>query len=203
MTSVNVNDTKKMINPLVMLIPIKFIEAILTLNRKLQGKNVDWAISGDSGEALQTVHVLPNCVEIITSREGAQQIRQAVLEYNPQEIKLHTEILPRMALIEEKEYPVKIRSNFFEFYIGEIKTKVYSDLQYQIGEWEWGDKIEFKPDYVFVVGQKIAVMPLEIKSELYLGLGWKDRVEKIRTVLNRKVHARNRYQQKKPINHIR
>ena len=79
-----------------------------------------------------------------------------------------------------------MRSFFFEFNINDIKTKVYSDLQYQIANWDWGDKIEFTPDYILVVGERIAVVPLELKLNLYLGLGWVDRAAKIREVIDRK-----------------
>ena len=186
MTLSNINHKEKPINRPVTIIPTRYIDAILTLNRALQNKNFEWAISGDLGENLQTVHVDPNCVEIVTNKAGGQQIYQAVQEYKPQKIERRTEVLPRTALIEKKEFPVKIRSYFFEFNINYVKIKVFSDLQYQIGDWEWGDIIEFKPEYISVVGQKMAVMPLEIAYELYLGLGWKDRAEKILPVIARK-----------------
>ena len=197
----NNNEIDKMINPLVMLIPHKYLEAVLALNRILKNKNVEWALSGDLGEALETVHVEPDCIEIVTSLKGVQQIYKAVQEYKPKEIELRIEVLPKNALIEEKEHPVKIRSYFFEFSINNIKIKVYGDLQYQISDWEWGDKIEFKPDYISVIGQNIAVVPLELKYELYLGLGWKDRAEKVWIVLSRKFRGFN-LKQTKMKNHV-
>lgn len=179
-------EAEKLINPLITVIPLKYIKSLLVLNNILKDKKIEWALSGDFGEILRTVHVEPNCIEIVTSKEETEQIRQAVQEYAPQEIKQQTERLSRNATIAGKEFPVHIRSHFFEFNINTIKIKVFGDLQYQIANWGWGDKVKFEPDYVYVEGRKMAVMPLEVKYELYLGLGWMDRAEKIWRVLARK-----------------
>lgn len=176
---------EKMMNPLVTVTPLKYIDALLILNGELKDKGIEWALGGDLGEALRTVHVEPDCIEVITSKEGAQNIHQAVKEHQPQEVEERTETLPRAAFIFGKEYPVKTRCSFFEFKINSVSVKVYGDLRYQIADWEWGDKIEFNPDYIYVISQKIPVTPLIVKYELYMGLGWKDRTEKIWQVLAR------------------
>ncbi len=186
MSAFNPVKAQKLINPLVTVIPIKYIDALLVFNNKLKDKNIEWAVSGDIGEILSTVHVEPDCIEIVTSTKGVQQIHQAVQEFNPQEIKRRTEVLPRTARIGGKEYTSRTKSYYFEFEINHIKVRVYGNLQYQISNWGWGDMMEFKPNYISVVGQKIAVIPLEVKYELYLGLGWNDRAKKIRDVLARK-----------------
>lgn len=180
------NNYKKLINPLVTLIPLKYLDALLILNSKLKDKSIGWAVSGNLGETLRTVHIDPDCIEIVTSKEGAKEIFQSVHEYNPQKPKRLTETLSRPAAIGDKEYRIRIRSHFFEFNIDSVKVKVYGDLQFQIADWEWGDKIEFEPDWIFVVGQKMPVMPLQLKYDLYRGLGWIDRAEKVMKVLKRK-----------------
>jgi hypothetical protein len=179
------SEAEELMNPFVTLIPLKYIDTLLLLNSKLKDKGIKWAVSGNLGEALRTVHVDPDCIEIVTTKEGSIKIFQAVHEYNPKRPRRRTEALPRHAVIGEKEYSVRIRSTFFEFNINSIKVKVYGDLQFQIANWEWGDKIEFDPDYIIVVNQTMAVMPLSIKYDLYRGLGWIDRAEKIRQVLVR------------------
>ena len=183
-------DVEGLMNPLVTLISLKYVDALLLLNSKLKDESFRWAISGKLGEALRTVHVEPEYIEIVTNKEGAKKIFQAVLEYSPQKLKLRTETLGRPAVIREKEYPVRIRSYFFEFDMNSIKVKVFGDLQFKIADWEWGDKLEFKPDYIYVVGQKVAVVPLQLKYDLYRGLGWIDRAEKVLKVLSRKCKRR-------------
>jgi hypothetical protein len=183
--SLNNSDAKELMNPFVKLIPLEYLDALLLLNGKLKDKGIEWALSGNLGEALRTVHVDPDCIEIVTSKEGAKEIFQAVREYNPRKLGLRTETLSRPAVIGEKEYRVRIRSTFFEFNINSIKVKVYGDLQFQIADWEWGDKIEFEPDYIVVVGEEMVIVPLSLKYDLYRGLGWMDRAEKIWQVLVR------------------
>jgi hypothetical protein len=183
------DDVEKLMNPLVTIIPMAYVDALLTLNGKLQGREVMWSVAGDLGETLRTVHVDPDCVEIVTSKSDAEKIFEAVQGYSPEEFKLVTETLTRKAIIGEKDYPISIRSYFFRFKIGLVQFKVYGDLQYRIADWDWGDKIEFTPDYIYVVGQKISVIPLQIKYDLYRGLGWTDRAEKIASVLYRRHHV--------------
>lgn len=189
----NAIDSEKLITPIIAIIPLKYLDALLALNTKLKGKTTEWAVSGELGEALETVHAEPDCIEIVTSKEGAELMHKAVQEYTPQEIKQQTERLLRNAVIKGKEFSVNRRSYFFRFNIKAIEVKVYGDLQYQIADWGWGDRVEFKPNYVCVVGQPIAVMPLEVRYELYLGLGWQDRAAKIHKVLNRKYQSRHHF----------
>lgn len=65
-----------------------------------------------------------------------------------------------------------------------MKVKVHGDLQFKVDDWDWGDVLEFDPEYVYVVGAKIALVPLSVKSELYQNLGWIDRVEKIKQAIS-------------------
>jgi hypothetical protein len=57
-----------------------------------------------------------------------------------------------------------------------------------VGDWDWGDPIEFEPDYVNVVGVNVPIVPLKLKSELYTGLGWTDRAAKIHEAVMRSRH---------------
>ncbi len=167
------------------IIPQKYIDALLTLHAKLDGKQVEWSVGGDLGEELRTVKVNPDCVEILTSKEGAEQIAEAAKEFNPSKIAFQTRQLARNARLQEKEYPVYARSYYFEFKIDTTEVRVHGDLQYRVDEWEWGDILQFTPEYVNVVGQKFSVVPLSLKYEFYQQLGWGDRADKVQQVLER------------------
>jgi hypothetical protein len=160
-----------------------YIEALLLLHKKLARRGIDWTLSGDLGEALKTVQVTPDCFEIVTSRRGAAQIFLAVQDCNPTGVYFQTQRLGRNALVDGKEYPISVRSYHFEFAVKGIKVKVYGDMQFRIGNWPWGDKLEFTPEHVYVIGEKTAVVPLGIKYNIYQQLGWADRAEKIQHVL--------------------
>jgi len=159
--------------------PQQYVDALLALHDKLDDKKVKWVISGNLAECLRTVKVKPECIEIITSKIGAEQICQAVQELKPQQISFQTQRLPRNVVIEQKDYPVYTRSHYFEFNLNGLVVKVHGDLQYKVGDWDWGDIFDFNPEYVYVAGKKTAVTPLSVQYQLCHALGWTDRAEKI------------------------
>lgn len=167
------------LNPLVIIIPPQYVSALLKLHEKFEGKNIEWVLSGELGEALKAVRVEPDCIEIVTSKDGAQQIHESVDEFSPEQIAYRVQQLPRNALVGGIEYPLYIRSHYFEFQIDEIKVKVHGDLQYQVSDWGWGEKFECQPDSVYVVNRITFVVPLSVKNNLYQSLGWADRAEKV------------------------
>jgi hypothetical protein len=179
-------------NPLLIIVPPQYVSALLKLHEKLDGKNIEWALSGDLGESLRTVRVEPDCIEIVTSKEGAEQIHRAVAEFNPQQLTYTVQKLSRNASIQDNEYPAYIRSHYFEFSIDGIQVKVYGDLQYKVNDWDWGDTFQFNSDTVYIVGKRTSVVPLAVKYELYMNLGWLDRAEKITKVfaISEKIHKR-------------
>ncbi len=183
-------DVLNQLSQFLTVIPQQYVEALLTLHDKLEDKKVKWIVSGDLAESLRTVKVEPECIEIVTSKIGAKQIFQAVQEFKPQKVSVQTQRLPRNALIEGEEYPVYAKSHYFEFNVNEIKVKVQGNLQFKVGEWNWGDVFDFDPEYVYVTGKKTAVTPLPIKYELYQYLGWIDRAEKIKQVIKKPLLAR-------------
>src|SRR5207244_228414 len=76
-------------------------------------------------------------------------------------------------------YPVQIKSYEARFQIEGQRLHVYGGLRIRIGEWEWGDPLDYEPEYVYVGSEKLPVVPLRLKTELYIGLGWRDRVKKL------------------------
>jgi hypothetical protein len=181
-------------NPLLIIVPPQYVSALLKLHEKLNGKNIKWALSGNIGEALRTVRVDPDCIEIVGSEDAASQIHDAVADFNVQPIAFLVQQLPRKASIQGKEYPVYIRSHYFEFDIDGVNVKVHGDLQYRVSDWAWGDTFQFEPDIVYVVGKKTSVVPLQVRYELYRGLGWSDKAENISNVFANwaKVYSRFR-----------
>ena len=161
------------------LIKSPLINCLLEISKMLKGSKALWAVGGDLAEALNGVIVDAESVEILTSEEGAHEVYQLMKEHNPTEVSLTQERLPRDAEVSGEKYPVYVRSHYCEVTMNNVKVKVYGALQYKVDSWEWGDPLEFQPSDVYVVGEKIAVIPLRTKSELFISLGWKDRVEKI------------------------
>jgi hypothetical protein len=183
MYATNLTKTKSQLSNVLTVVDKTYVETLLQLHRKLARRGIEWTLSGDFGEALKTVQVTPDCFEIVTSRRGAAQIFLAVQDCNPTGVYFQTHKLSRNALLDGKEYPVSVRSYYFEFTINGVKVKVYGDMQLRVGVREWGGKFDFTPEHVYVMGEKTAVVPLSVRYEIYQQLGWTDRAEKILQVL--------------------
>jgi len=186
MDTTDTNKIREQLNQVLAMVEPSYVDALLMLHKKLTNEHVEWALSGDLAEAITTVQVNPDCIEIVTSKKGATQIFLAFKGLNPKGIFFETQKLGRKAVVNAQEYPAFVRSHYFEFVLGGIKVKVYGDLQYRINDWDWGDTIQFAPEHVYVVGTKTAIVPLQVKYEIYQALGWVDRAEKIGQVLARR-----------------
>ncbi len=179
------DDVMEQLSRILTIIQQQYIEALSTLHKKLDSEKVEWTIGGDLGEELVTVNVEPDCIEILTTKDGAEQITHALEEFKPSQVIYRIQKLSENAIIAGKEYPVYVRSYYSDFSIGTVKVKVHGGLQYRIDNWDWGDKMEFTPEYVYVAGVKTAVVPLQLKYELHKSLGWMDRAEKVNAVIMR------------------
>jgi hypothetical protein len=169
----------KQLDKIVSVVPKSYVDALLVLHEKLDGKTLKWIVDGDLSECMKVVQIEPDCIEIITSKDDAQQFFQAVQEFNPSPISLQIRRLKRNAVTNGKEFPVYVRSFFFDFMLNAVLVKVQGDLQFKVGDWDWGEIYDFEPEFVNIVGKKTAVTPLAIKLQLYHSLGWTDRSEKI------------------------
>jgi hypothetical protein len=189
MDKTDIDKIKQQLNKILSFIDPAYVKALLTLQKTLQNESIEWAVGGELGEALEIIQVEPDCIEIVTSKEGAERIFSVVKQYDPKAIDLQTNKLMRNANINGIEHPIHVRSYYFEFFLGCVKIKVHGDMQYRINDWDWGDKLEFTPEYVNITGVKIPVVPLEVKQEIYQAIGWKDRVEKIDQIIERRKQA--------------
>jgi hypothetical protein len=165
------------------IVPTQYVNAILSLHQSFEGKNINWIVNGDLSEALRTVDVSPDCIEIVCTKHDAEKIFQVVHDLNPSPLDIQIRQLSRKALIDGKELSVYVRSYYFDFNLNSILVKVQGDLQFKISDWDWGDVYLFPPEYVYVVGKKTAITPLTVKAELYQYLGWSDRYEKVKRVI--------------------
>jgi hypothetical protein len=165
---------------------------LLALHQRFEGKNIGWIVNGDLSEALRTVNIAPESIEIVCSKRDAEKIFQEVQDLNPSPLDTQTRQLQRNAQIDGKELPLYARNLYFDFTVNDVLVKVQGDLQFKVGDWGWGDVYLFAPEYVYVVGRKTAVTPLTVKAELYEYLGWTDRFEQVKHVIQKPLGMRKK-----------
>jgi hypothetical protein len=147
-----------------------------------------WALGGDAGETMMGVNVTSDHLEILTTKEGCEEICNVLKDYVTRAPAMAEKKLTRDADVEGKIYPVYVKSHYAELTLDGVKVEVYGDEQIKIGEWDWGDALDFTPDYTYLSGGKLPLVPLTLKSELDLGLGWLDRVALITDAILAKHH---------------
>ena len=167
------------------MIPKPVMDAVYAVSLKLNNSGVKWAVGGDLGQAFRNVEVTPSNVEIITDKAGSEMFQSIVSDFSPSEMKLVERREPRDAKIEGKEIPLHSQSYFFDFKVGKVPVLVHGNLRYKVGEWEWGDALEFDPETINMVGKRIPVVPIVLMRDLYKGLGWYDRMRLIADALSR------------------
>jgi len=164
------------------------LKAVIKLGEELKDTHAKWAIGGDAGEIMKGVNVQTDIIEILTSKEGTQEICTRLGEYVAVAPSVAETKLERAADIDGKMLPVYIRSNYAELSVNGVKVKIYGDQQIKVAEWDWGDPLDYTADEINVVGTKVPTVPLRLSSELDLGLGWLDRVELISDAVMRSQH---------------
>ena len=129
------------------------LKAIIKMGAALKDVNAKWGIGGDAGEIMKGVNVQADIVEILTTKEGTEEIprRCPSTEYTPAPAEERVE---RQADVDGKMIPVFIKSSYAELTVDGVKVKVYGDEQIKVGEWDWGDPLDFQPEYVYVVGTR-------------------------------------------------
>jgi hypothetical protein len=164
------------------------LKAVIKVGESLRDIKAKWAIGGDAGEIMKGVNVHTDLLEILTTKEGTDEICAKMAEFVTLAPAPAEEKLERAADVDGNMLPVFVKSHYAELTVNGVKVKVYGDEQIKVAEWEWGDPLDFETDLVYVVGTKVPLVPLRLKSELDLGLGWLDRVELISDAVMRSQH---------------
>jgi hypothetical protein len=165
-----------------------FLDATVFIGKALVDCVNKWAIGGDVAEVISGVNVTPDHVSILTTKNGCNEIAGKLAQYQLEPPRLIERELERDAKVDLKPYKVQIKSFMSRFDIEGSRLDVHGELQIKVGDWGWGDPLDFEPDHVYVVGVKVPIIPLKMKSELYTGLGWADRATKIHEAVRRSRH---------------
>lgn len=164
------------------------LDATILLGNLLKDCQAKWALAGDIGEILNGVNVQPDHLTILTSIAGSEEISKKLERFQVEAPRQVETQINRNAEIDPKPLPITIKSYVSRFNLNGQRLNVHGDLRIRVGDWDWGDPLDYEPEDVYVVGVKVPVLPLELKTQLYRGLGWYDRVSKIHAAMARRHH---------------
>jgi hypothetical protein len=174
----------------IVILPQPLLKAAAKIAERLKNNiSADWAIGGDAGELILGVNVKADYLEVLTTKQGCDQICDELEEYVKVTPSVVEKKLAREADIDGKMLPVYVKSYYAELSVDGVKVEIYGDEQIKVGDWEWGDPLYFKADYSYISGGVLPLVPLSLKSELDLGLGWLDRVSLISDAVLQKHHG--------------
>src|SRR5947199_1385656 len=166
----------------------RLLDATVTIGEALKDCTNKWAIAGEVAEVISGVNVQPNYIAILSTKDGCDEVARKLAKYQVEPPRTVERELDREANVDLKLHKVRIKSYTSRFDIEGSLLDVHGNLQIKVGEWDWGDPLDFDPDYVYVLGVKMPIVPLKMKSELYSGLGWTDRAIKIHEDVMRSRH---------------
>jgi len=164
------------------------LDATITIGNALNDCTNTWALAGDVAEVISGVNVQADQIAIITNRKGCDEIAGKLARYQVEPPRIVEKELERDAKVDLKPYKIRIKSYACPFDVEGSRLNVHGDLQIKVGDWDWGDPLDVQPDFIYVVGIKVPIVPLKMKSELYAGLGWTDRAMKIHEAVKRARH---------------
>lgn len=174
-----VYDSKVPTPETVTVLPLNLLKVVMWFGEQMMDLNDKWGVGGDAGEIIKGVHRKTDHIEILTTKAGCDAICKLLPDYltvPPSEREIKSQ---RDADVNGQMYPVFFRSHYAELTYNNVRIEIHGDEQIKVGEWDWGDPLDFEPDYTTMVRLRIPVVPLRLKQELDLGLGWLDRLDAI------------------------
>jgi hypothetical protein len=144
----------------------KITEVLKLFYDKVFDKDIFWILSGSTSLLIQGVDIKPGDIDIVTDKEGADNIDKILSEYRIQK--------PEYSSTEE------FRSYYGKYIINGIKIDLVGEFQYKKKDRSWSnlrhEEKFFKKDYN---GMTLMLLPLEEELKEYEEL---DRLEKVRKI---------------------
>jgi len=132
---------------------------------------VNWAVTGSLGFALQGMDVDVHDIDIQTDKSGAYEIERRFSRYVVRNVEFSSS--------------GKIRSYFGELSVNGIKVEIMGDIQKYLPDGTWEDPIDIcsKTRFVNYGKLSIPVISLEHECEAYYRLGRTEKAEQVRRYL--------------------
>lgn len=150
-----------------------FLNALRKIHNRLQDRQLNWAVTGSLGMALQGMTIEIHDIDLQTDRQSAYTIE-----------KLFTNRVVVPVYFRESE---RIRSHYGALEIDGIKVEIMGDLQKSLGDQTWEEPVNVGHwlRWVEIDGMRIPVLSLEYEYQAYLHLGRTEKAHMLKNWLDR------------------
>ncbi len=141
------------------MIPQNFLAVMRFVASGLASLNVEWALTGSLGMALQGMPLDVHDIDLQTDRQGAFEIQQRFSAH-----------LSRPVLLVERE---RIRSLLGALLIDGVTVEIIGDMQKRLEDGSWESPVRVGDFILWVetAGMRLPVLSLEHEHEAYLLMG--------------------------------
>ncbi len=148
-----------------------YLNVLRQIYTRLKDSNINWAVTGSFGFALQNVPATPHDIDLQTDKAGAYEIERLLSEY-----------VTRNVAFSSAE---NIRSHFGALTIDGIKVEIMGDISKRLGDgiWEKPVDLERYKQFVKVEDMRVPVLSLEYEYQAYVKLGRIKKAQMLRKVL--------------------
>jgi hypothetical protein len=155
------------------MIELSYLNTLHTIHALLKDSQINWAVTGSLGMALQGMDIEVHDIDIQTDKDGAYEMERLFFEYVVKPV--HDSASGR------------IRSHFGALEIGGIKVEIMGDIQKRLDNQTWEEpvKVECHKHWVRIDGMQIPVLSLAYEYQAYLKLGRNEKAEMLRKWLQK------------------
>jgi hypothetical protein len=154
-------------------IPAKFLPAVRTIHAALLESQVDWAVTGSLGMALQGMDLPINDIDIQTDEDGAYEVERRLAQYV---------VVPVLYKASER-----MRSRLGKLNVEGIQVEILGGIQKRLQDGDWEPPVQVAQHrlWVEVDGLSIPVLTLEYEYQAYKLMGRDEKAAKIRQWLDK------------------
>ncbi len=151
-----------------------FLRVLHQLHNKLDIDEINWAVTGSLGFALQCMDVDVHDIDIQIDKSGAYEIERRFSQYVVRDVEFSSS--------------EKIRSHFGELSVNGIKVEIMGDIQKCLPDGTWEDPIDIRSKTCFVNYDELSipVISLEYECKAYYKLGRIKKAEQVRRYLEQR-----------------
>lgn len=146
----------------------RFLAVLRQVHTRLASTDVNWAVTGSLGFALQGIPVEPHDIDIQSDEKGVYEIERLFSEY-----------VARPVALSSNE---AMRSHFGALSIDGLKVEIMGDIQKRSDDGAWQEPTDLNRHkrIVEIEGMGIPVLSLEYEYQAYLKLGRTERAEMLK-----------------------